>query len=163
MKITLIAAMDSNQLIGCDNDLPWRLSADLKFFKQQTNGKTLLMGRKTCESLPFPLPNRRNIVISRNTDFVREGFETINNLEAIAHLDTDELMVIGGAKIYALMMNQATHMIITKINSIFEGDTYFPKTDWNQWKIQRITNNPISADNLDFSFDFVFYEKLIIG
>ncbi len=163
MKITLIAVMDSNQLIGCDNDLPWRLSADLKFFKQQTNGKTLLMGRKTCESLPFPLPNRRNIVISRNTDFVREGFETINNLEAITHLDTDELMVIGGAKIYALMMNQATHIIITKINSKFEGDTYFPKTDWNQWQIQRVTNNPVSADNPDFSFDFVFYEKLFEG
>lgn len=160
MKLTLIAAMDNNQLIGSNNDLPWRLPADLKFFKQQTNGKTLLMGRKTCESLPFPLPNRRNVVISRNTDFSREGFETINNITAIDDLKVNELMVIGGAKIYELMMDKATHMILTKINSNFEGDTYFPKIDWEQWRVQRKTNNPISDENPEFSFDFVFYEKL---
>lgn len=159
MKITLIAAMDENQLIGSNNDLPWHIPADLKFFKQQTSGKTLLMGRKTCESLPFPLPNRRNIVLSRNSNFTRKGFEIINNLDDINDLNVDELMIIGGAKIYNLMLEQATHLIITHINGSFTGDTYFPEVNWNQWQMMRLTNNPISEENPEHSFDFKFFKK----
>ncbi len=157
MKITLIAAMDQNQLIGCDNNLPWHLPADLKFFKQQTMGKTLLMGRKTCESLPFALPKRRNIVLSRNRNFARKGFEVIDSLELIK--DEDEIMVIGGAAIYTMMLPLANQLILTQLKASFEGDTFFPKVDWQQWKINRITNNPISAENKEFEFDFIFYEK----
>ena len=158
MKITLIAAMDQNQLIGSNNDLPWHLPADLKFFKQQTMGKTLLMGRKTCESLPFALPNRRNLVLSRNRNFMRKGFEVIDSLDLIEGIN--EIMVIGGAKIYAMMLPLATHLIITRLHGSFEGDTYFPSVDYEQWKLVRITNNPISKDNPDMAFDFTFYEKL---
>ncbi len=158
MKITLIAAMDRNQLIGKDNDLPWHLPADLKFFKQQTTGKTLLMGRKTCESLPFALPNRRNIVLSRNQNFSRDGFEVIESLDLITNCQ--ELMVIGGAKIYEFMLPYATHMIITRIDAEFEGDTHFPSVDWKNWQVNRITNTPISASNPDFSFDVVFYQNI---
>lgn len=156
-RITLIAAMDQNNLIGSDNQLPWHLPADLKFFKQQTLGKTLLMGRKTCESLPFVLPKRRNLVLSRNQSFNRKGFEVVHSIEQ--SLKADEIMVIGGAKIYQLMLPYATHMIITRIHNSFKGDAYFPEVDWSQWKINRVTNHPISDENQTFAYDFVFYER----
>ncbi len=159
MKITLIAAMDDHQLIGKDNKLPWHLPADLKFFKQQTSGKTVLMGRKTCESLPFPLPNRHNLVISKNPAFSKPGFEVIHNINKT--FEVDDLMVIGGAKIYELMLPYATHLIITKIHAAFDGDTYFPAINWQQWRMTRLTNNPISASNPNHEFDFIFYEKSI--
>lgn len=156
--ITLIAAMDQNNLIGHNNSLPWHLPADLKFFKQQTLGKTVLMGRKTCESLPFVLPKRRNLVLSHNQSFKQPGFEVVNDIN---ELDEEaELMVIGGAKIYQLMLPKATHLILTRIHATFEGDTYFPEVDWTEWQINRITNHPISDDNPDFAYDFVFYQKI---
>lgn len=158
MKISLIAAMDQNQLIGKDNDLPWRIPADLKFFKQQTVGKTILMGRKTCQSLPFALPKRRNLVLSRDAAFNRTGFETITSLEQAPK--TEDLMVIGGATIYQLLLPMASELIITKIHASFAGDTYFPTVDWSKWQVQRLTNNPISASNPDHEFDFIFYKKL---
>ncbi len=157
-KITLIAAMDKNGLIGKGNSLPWNLPADLKFFKQQTLGKTILMGRKTCESLPFVLPKRRNIVLTRNQSFKRKGFDVIHSIDMLDQ--ESDLMVIGGAKIYDLMLSKATHLIITKIHSGFEGDTYFPEIDWSAWKISRLTNNPISANNAEVAYDFIFYNKL---
>ncbi len=160
MKITLIAAMDQNQLIGSNNQLPWHLPEDLKFFKQQTTGKTLLMGRKTCESLPFSLPNRRNIVLSRNAKFSRNGFETIQSIDQIQSIETDDLVVIGGAKIYQLLLPIATHMTITKLHHEFDGDTYFPTFEWNEWQIIRLTNVPKSASNPDFAYDFIFYQRI---
>ncbi len=156
-KVTLIAAMDENQLIGSENSLPWHLPADLKFFKQQTSGKCILMGRKTCESLPFSLPNRRNVVLSRNNAFSRSGFTLINSLD---ELNESEIMVIGGAKIYELMLPHATHMILTRIHKKFSGDTYFPPLEWKHWQITQLTNNPVSTENPDFAYDFIFYEKL---
>ena len=150
--------MDQNNLIGNNNSLPWHLPADLKFFKQQTLGKTLLMGRKTCESLPFVLPNRRNMVLSRNQSYTRKGFEVIHSMKELQQ--EPDLMVIGGAKIYQLMLPHATHLILTKIHQVFAGDTYFPTVDWSSWQINRITNNPISADNPNFAYDFIFYEKI---
>ncbi len=151
--------MDQNNLIGNDNSLPWHLPADLKFFKKQTIGKTLLMGRKTCESLPFVLPKRRNVVLSRNQSFARSGFEIVHTMAEL-HKEP-ELMVIGGAKIYELMLPHATNLILTKIHTAFDGDTHFPAVDWSNWQINRITNNPISEENPHFAYDFVFYEKII--
>ncbi|WP_223788862.1 dihydrofolate reductase [Marinicella meishanensis] len=158
MKITLIAAMDRQQLIGKDNQLPWHLPADLQFFKQQTMGKTLLMGRKTCESLPFALPGRENWVLSRNPSFHRKGFTTITDLNALP--EVDELMVIGGAKIYQLMLPQATHMIITRIQAELSGDTHFPEVNWAAWQVDRLTNHPPAVDHPDWAFDFVFYRRV---
>jgi len=156
-KVTLIAAMDQNNLIGHNNSLPWHLPADLRFFKQQTMGKTLIMGRKTCESLPFALPKRKNLVLSHNELFTRKGFEVVHSLDQLQ--SEHDLMVIGGAKIYQLMLPQATHLIITKIHDTFAGDTYFPGLEWSDWKIKRLTNNPVSTENPDFAYDFIFYEK----
>lgn len=156
--LTLIAAMDKNGLIGKDNKLPWHLPVDLKFFKQQTVGKTVLMGRKTCESLPFPLPKRKNIVISRNPNFQKDGFEVFNHIENVP-LD-DDIMVIGGSTVYKMLMPVAKGMILTRINHVFDGDTHFPKVNWNQWLNIRTTHLPVSETNPDFSIDFEFYQRL---
>ncbi len=156
--LTLIAAMDKNGLIGKDNTLPWHLPVDLKFFKQQTLGKTVIMGRKTCESLPFPLPKRKNIVLSRNINYTKEGFEIINNIDDL--LLDDEVMVIGGSTLYQLMMPLATSMILTRIDHEFEGDTHFPDVNWSHWLNTRTTNLPISDTNPDYNIAFEFYQRI---
>ena len=143
--------MDENNLIGNNNDLPWQLPADLKYFKTQTVNKTILMGRKTCESLPFVLPKRRNVVLTRNINFSRQGFEIIHKLDSINDLD-DEIMVIGGAMIYKLLMPYANKLLITKIHQKFKGDTHF---EWNKkdWKLtDRIDNKADDKNKYDYSF-----------
>lgn len=156
--LTLIAAMDKNGLIGKDNQLPWHLPADLKFFKQQTLGKKVLMGRKTCESLPFPLPKRENIVLSRDQSFEKPGFTVINQLDK--NLLSEEVMVIGGSTIYELLMPKASAMILTRIEHEFVGDTYFPEVDWQQWLNTRTTYLPISGSNKDYKLAFEFYQRI---
>lgn len=157
MSYTLITAVDKNGLIGANNQLPWHISADLKFFKKQTVGKTVLMGRKTCQSLPFPLPQRTNLVLSRDPGFKMPGFVTITDLESID--DTDEIMVIGGRTLYEMMLPIADRLIVTKINHEFEGDTYFPAVDWDQWENVKSTYIPITKDNPDYQLTFEFYQR----
>ena len=156
MKLTLIAAMDEHGLIGKDNQLPWHISADLKFFKQQTMGKPVLMGRKTCESLPFPLPGRRNLVLTRNPEFTMEGFECIADLNGV---NEDEVMVIGGSSIYQWLLPQADRLILTRIKHSFTGDTWFPEVNWDEWQLSRQTRLPINDDNPDYELSFEFYDR----
>jgi dihydrofolate reductase len=140
-----------NNLIGKDNDLPWKLPADLKYFKQKTLNKPIVMGRKTCESLPFALPNRKNIVITRNINFDRQNFEIINKIDQLKDLDC-EIMVIGGAMIYQLLMPLASKLLITRIHHQFEGDTYF---HWqpNNWQLtNEIYNKADDKNHHDYSF-----------
>lgn len=154
LKLTFILAMDKNNLIGSNNDLPWRLPADLKYFKQQTLNKTIIMGRKTCESLPFVLPKRRNIVLTRNVNFQREGFEMIHKLDNLKDL-ADEAFVIGGSMIYKLLMPQATKLLITKIHHEFSGDTYF---DWisSRWRLKSRVDHSADENNL-YNYSFLEY------
>ncbi len=150
-NLTFILAMDENNLIGDNNDLPWKLPADLMYFKQKTLNKIILMGRKTCESLPFVLPKRRNVVLTRNINFSRQGFEIIYKLDSMNDL-TDEIMVIGGAMIYKLLMPYANKLMITKIHHQFKGDTHF---SWNEkdWKlIDTIYNQADETNKFDYSF-----------
>lgn len=153
-QFTLIAAMDANRLIGADNDLPWQLPADLRNFKAATLGKTLLMGRKTCESLPFSLPNRRNLVLSRNKDFYRNGFEIIQDIK---QLPNEEIMVIGGAKIYQWLMPFSQKMILTHIAGEFEGDAHFPQINESEWQVMISTRYPINRNNPDMPFTVKTY------
>jgi dihydrofolate reductase len=154
MKLTFILAMDENNLIGSNNDLPWRLPADLKYFKQQTLGKTVLMGRKTCESLPFVLPNRRNIVLTRNINFVRQGFDIIHKLDTLKDFE-DEVMVIGGGHIYKLLLPFASKLLITKIHHKFYGDTYF---EWDEDIWQTISKEDHFADeNNKYNYSFLTF------
>ena len=145
MRLSIIVAMDDNQLIGKNNDLPWHLPADLGYFKRVTTGKTVLMGRKTYESIGRPLPNRRNIVISRNSAFEAPGCEVVEGIDQALALTQDdiEVMIMGGASFYEQMLPQADRLYITQIEGSFEGDAYFPVFDRDDFvETQRETHAP---------------------
>ncbi len=130
MKISMIAAMAKDRVIGKDNDMPWHLPADFAWFKRCTMGKPIVMGRKTYDSIGRPLPGRRNIVVSRNTDLKIEGVDVVGSLEAAKALvsDVEELMVIGGGSFYETCLPEADMLYLTFIDADIEGDTRFP--DW---------------------------------
>lgn len=161
MKISLIVAMASNRVIGVDNKMPWHLSADLKKFKQITMGSPILMGRNTFESIGRPLPGRRNIIISRNPDYRQAGCDVFNNLQAALESceDDEELFVIGGAKLYKTMLPHADYMYLTEIEKAFEGDTFFPDFDRENWR--EIDRQDVSDDDsVDFNYSFITLEKI---
>lgn len=147
MKCTLIVAMGKHRGIGKDNDLLWKLPRDMKFFKETTEGHTVVMGRKNWESIPEkfrPLPNRKNIVISRNPDYKVEGAVLITDLKEISehyNVDSDKkCFIIGGAQIYQLALEQdlIDEMYITQVHETFEADTYFPFVNWEDWEEDEI-------------------------
>jgi dihydrofolate reductase len=155
MRLSIIVAMDDNQLIGKDNALPWHLPADLGYFKKTTTGKTVLMGRKTYESIGRPLPNRRNVVVSRNTDFQAEGCEVVGSIEAALDLakDDDEVMVMGGASFYEQMLPSADRLYITQIEGEHEGDAYFPKFNRSEFsEISRESHIPDEKNQHTYHF-----------
>jgi len=141
MKLSLIVAKAANGCIGRDNKLPWYLPGDLKYFKHATFGKPIIMGRKTWESLKGPLPGRANIVISRQPGYVAEGARVVASLdeairlaESIALIDgVDEVVVIGGAQIYAEALPRADVLYITEVHADVEGDAFFPEYDASLW------------------------------
>jgi len=137
MKISLIWAMDKHRLIGRENALPWKLPADMAWFKKNTMGKPILMGRKTYESIGRPLPGRVNLILSRQSDLTIDGCKVVSSLaKAKAEVpDADEIMVMGGAEIYALLIDQADCLYITEIDAVFEGDAWFPAFDRQSWQI----------------------------
>ncbi|MGG4220057.1 dihydrofolate reductase [Paenibacillus jamilae] len=160
MSISMIWAMAQNGVIGRDNSLPWRLPRDMAFFKEQTINKTVLMGRKTWESFGGrSLPNRRNVVLTRDESYQAEGAEVIHTLEEGLKLaQQEELMVIGGAEIYSLFWPHADRLIVTRIEETFEGDTTFPDLDWSDWTI--VSETPgIKDDKNLYDYRFVVYER----
>jgi dihydrofolate reductase len=157
MNITIIAAVSSNGVIGINNTLPWSLPKDLKRFKSLTTGHTIVMGRKTFESIGKPLPNRRNIVITRDTNWCHEGVEVLNNILEITQL-TEDVFIIGGSEIYKQSMGIADKLEITLIDKDFEGDTYFPEIEHLMWKEE----NRESFNNGEFDYHFITYKKNIL-
>ncbi|MEK4425303.1 type 3 dihydrofolate reductase [Solibacillus sp. FSL K6-1523] len=155
--ISLIVAHDKNYVIGYENAMPWHLPGDLKYFKDMTMGKPIIMGRKTFESIGRPLPGRRNIVISRNAQYAAEGIEVVGSLDAALALvkDVEEIMIIGGAQIFEQSMEIADKLYITEIHHEFNGDTYFPKYEaWHRTSCQE----PITAKE-GFTFQYCIFEK----
>ncbi len=136
MLISLIAAMDENHLIGAQNRLPWTLPADMAWFRKQTMGKPIVMGRTTFASIGKALPGRRNIVLSRKPELHIDGCTVIHDLSELAQAvdDADEIMVIGGAQVYKLALPLAGRLYITQIHARFTGDTYFPEFDGGAWQ-----------------------------
>ena len=133
--ITLIAAMGKNRAIGLDGKMPWHLPAELQHFKQATMGKTIVMGRKTWQSIGRPLPGRQNIVVSRNPEFEAIGANVADSLAvAVEQSQTDEVMVIGGGQLYELALPLAQRMVLTLIDIEPEADTWFPAWESNQWE-----------------------------
>ena len=143
MKITLVAAIASNNVIGKENSLPWNIPEDLKRFKQMTSGHTILMGRKTFDSIGRPLPNRQNIVMTKDKNFEQEGIKVINDFDEALELikeSNDDIFVIGGSKIYELFEPVANSLAITRILKDFDGDAFFPDINWDLWQIEKEEN-----------------------
>lgn len=143
VSISMIAALSTNRVIGVEGKLPWYLPEDLKFFKTVTSHKPVIMGRATFDSIGKPLPNRFNIVITRNPDFSHPGVrispslpEALEMAKGHAEIDgIDEVMVIGGGQIYAAAMPYADHLYLTRVDVDIEGDTFFPEFNTNEWSL----------------------------
>ena len=166
MKISMIAAVAENGVVGRDNQLPWRLPEDLRYFKSRTMGKAILMGRKTYDSIGRPLPGRTNIVVSRQPGLVIAGAHVVANLNAGMNLATrlqaanesEELMVIGGAEIYAMCLPQAQRLYLTEVAAVVAGDAFFPHWDRSQWQECFRERHPGSGDN-PYTYSFVIYQR----
>lgn len=156
MKISIIAAMARNRVIGINNQLPWKLPADMKWFRLHTLGKPIVMGRKTFESFGSkPLPDRHNIVITRDKDYLAEGASVVYSIEeaiAIAG-DVPELMIIGGASFYEQMLPRTNRMYLTLVDMEPEGDAWFPDYDASQWKeVERHEHQSDEKNHCAYSF-----------
>jgi len=166
MKISLVWAMAQNRVIGRNNQLPWYLPEDLKYFKRITLGKPVIMGRKTFDSIGKPLPGRTNIVVTRNRDWSFEGVRTVDSLEAARELcenlaivdGTEEAMIIGGAEIYRQAMPLADRLYLTEVHADVEGDATFPEFDRSQW--QEIAREDFEASGPNpYNYSFIILEK----
>ena len=156
----MIAAMGKDRVIGKDNRLPWRLPADLRRFREVTTGHTIVMGRRTFESIGRPLPRRTNIVLTRDRQFCREGCGVVHTIDEILDLDTgaDEIMIIGGAQLYRQMLTYASTLYLSCIDHSFDGDQFFPVLNDAEWLEQTREIFPADRDNL-YSFDFVTLKR----
>ncbi|MFZ6642068.1 dihydrofolate reductase [Undibacterium sp. TC4M20W] len=158
-SLSIIVATDSRLGIGIDNKLPWHLPEDLAHFKRTTTGHAIIMGRKTFESIGRALPNRRNIVVTRNHDWQHAGVETAASLDAAHALLNDDLAyIIGGAEIYQQSLDLANELIVTEIQQEFACDAFFPAIDPLLWKKTGREKHYSEASNLHFAF--VTYKKI---
>ena len=162
-RIAIIAAVAENRVIGSGNDMPWRLSSDLKRFKALTLGKPVIMGRKTYQSIGRPLPGRANIVITRNTAWAQEGIRIAGSLDdaldlAIGETGTDEIFVIGGGQIYADAMRLADRLYITEVTARPQGDVVFPEIDPGVW-LETDREGPMQGERDSAPLTFVTYER----
>lgn len=161
IKTALIVAAAENGIIGKDNDMPWKISSDLKYFKKVTMDKPVIMGRKTFESIGKPLPGRVNIVITRDTSFTYEGVITAHSVEMAIDVAKSmaevkglkEIMVIGGAEIYTLFLPFADRLYLTRIHAEIDGDTSFPELNPDEWlEYSREDHVAGEKDSHDHSF-----------
>ncbi len=166
MRISMIAAVSTNHVIGKDNDLAWSLPDDMKYFKETTAGHHVILGRKNWESIPHkwrPLPKRPNIVITRNDQYQADGATVTHSLESALEIaertNEDEAFIIGGGDIYRLGFEVADRIYITEVHAEVEGDTYFPNWDKSTWNEVSREHHPADARHA-FAFDFVVYDKI---
>ncbi|MGG0384517.1 type 3 dihydrofolate reductase [Priestia filamentosa] len=159
--ISFIVAMDDNNLIGKDNALPWYLPADLAYFKKVTTNHTIVMGRKTYESIGRPLPNRQNVVLTHSTSFQEDGVTVIHSLDELkemANHSNEELFIIGGARLYEQLLPVADRLYVTHIRATFDGDTHFPAFLKKEWKIIDSKEHKKDEKNA-YDYEFVVYER----
>ena len=161
MLTSLIWAMADNRTIGIENRLPWKLPADMQWFREHTLGKPIIMGRLTFESFGAkPLPGRRNIIISRNADYQTEGIEVVGSLEEALQrvAQTEEAMIIGGMSIYQQALPQADRLYMTLVHTEVEGDAWFPDFDLSEWK--EVKREDHEADDKNpHAYSFVILER----
>jgi dihydrofolate reductase len=154
VRISLIVAVAENGVIGRDGDLPWRIPADLKFFKDTTTGHPIVMGRKTHQSIGRALPGRTNIVVTRDPEFSGDDIAVVGDLDSAlaAAGEADEVMVIGGAQIYAMALPRAKRIYLTEVHITADGDTRFPELDRGIWSETARVDHPAEDDIPAFSF-----------
>lgn len=156
--ISIIAAVAKNNIIGGDNKLLWHIPEDLKHFKDITSNHTIIMGRKTFQSLPNVLPKRHHIVLTKDKNYIidSDSVTIVHNLKEIVDkykTSKEEVFVIGGGEIYSAFLPYCKNLYLTKINKNFEGDTFFPKIEPSQWKVTYSSElNKTLKDNLEFKF-----------
>lgn len=160
MSLSIIVGMAKNRVIGVDNDLPWHIPADLKYFQATTLGKPILMGRKTFDSIGKPLPGRQNIVITRNDAWKHEGVTVCPSLEAAISSagEADEVMIVGGAQIYRQAVSMVDRMYITEVDVEVQGDATFPEFDVSEWR--ETSRQSFSAEDDKPAYAFVVYDRL---
>jgi dihydrofolate reductase len=161
--VSLIAAMAENRAIGLDGALPWRLPRDMRHFKELTTGHTVIMGRKTYDTLPRPLPNRRNIVITRDRSYQATGADVFHNLSnaLLAASEDGEVFVAGGAQVYALALPSADRIHLTVVHAVLQGDTFFPEFAMSDWRLQEDIRYDSDEKHLH-SYSFRLYERRAI-
>jgi dihydrofolate reductase len=156
MTIAMIAAMANNRVIGINNSLPWKLPADMQWFRKHTLGKPVIMGRLTWESLHGPLPQRLNIVVTRDTTYQAEGAVVAHDIDTALNTaagEGDEVMVIGGAGFYKEMLPRTQRLYLTYIHADFEGDAWFPEIDPARWReVEREDHRRDQKNPYDYSF-----------
>ena len=163
MIVSIIVALAENGVIGKDNGLPWHLGADMKRFKTITTGHTILMGKNTYLSIGRPLPNRRNVVLTTSMTDI-EGCEVINSVEQIDSLglnDDDELIVIGGARVYEQFISKADRLYLTVVHAQADGDTRFPEFDNDQWNTTWISERFKADEKNDYDYTFINLERKV--
>lgn len=161
MIISMISAMDKNRLIGINNTLPWNLPADMKHFRKNTRGKPVLMGRKTYESIGKPLPNRLNIILTKDQNYHEDGCIIVHSIEDAISFSKgyDELMVIGGSAIYEQLLPYASRLYLTMIDCEFCGDVWFPEYNKDVWL--EVSREDFQATEGDpYNHSFVLLERL---
>jgi dihydrofolate reductase len=159
--VSMIAAMSENRVIGREGKLPWRLPADLKYFKRVTSGHTIIMGRKTWESIGCkPLPNRRNIVITRQHGYAAAGAEVASSVdEALALSATDgEVFIVGGGEVYVAALPRADRLYLTLVHTHVDGDAMFPPIDLTQWRERGREDRSADGEN-PYPISFILYER----
>ncbi|MCB0430408.1 MAG: dihydrofolate reductase [Flavobacteriales bacterium] len=161
MTLSIIVAVSENHAIGVQNDLPWHLPADLAYFKKLTSGHTILMGRKTYESIGRPLPNRKNIVITRQPDLQIPGCTVVGSLEDALQAceNDDEVFLIGGAEMYAAGFPKTDRLYITHVHVHVNGDRFFPVLDPNEWQLMSSEAHP-QDERHAYPFTFSVYERV---
>ncbi|MDF2530055.1 MAG: dfrA [Gammaproteobacteria bacterium] len=157
MKLSAVVAYSLNRVMGKNNQLPWHLPDDLKHFKALTLGKPVLMGRKTYESIGRPLPNRPNIILSRDRSLKIEGCQVIHSVNEL-HTN-QEVMVIGGAEIFAMLLPRIQTLYLTEIQANVDGDVYFPELDPSQWQETSREHHPADERHL-YAFDYITLERV---
>jgi|SRR5690606_3226307 len=157
---TIIAAVGENNALGKDNDLVWHLPDDFKRFKELTTGHYIIMGRKTFESFPKPLPNRTHVVITRQKDYKPEGCMVVNSLEKALELakDDEQPFIIGGGEIYKLGMHFSDKIELTRVHESFDADTFFPEINEDEWELSKSVYHP-KDEKHKHDFTYLTYFK----
>jgi dihydrofolate reductase len=165
MIISAIVAASNNMCIGIDNQLPWRMPNDLKYFKNTTEGHCVVMGRKTFESIGKPLVDRTNVVLSRNPYFSHDGIDVFNNSDDVLKFceanEFSQVFIIGGSEIYQQFFNKLDYLYLTKIDTEINGTSFFPELNWDEW-VSIYKDKNYKDDKHEYDYSFNVYKKILI-